>query len=79
VRSGIEATGNYHRPLAYYLIKQGFEIKLISPVASARTREAMYNSWDKNDPKDAHVILHLLKTRLTQIYYDPLIQQINDI
>ena len=76
---GLEATGNYHRPLAYYLIQQGFEMKLISSMASARTREAMYDSWDKNDPKDAQVILHMLKTGLTQIYYDPLIQRINDI
>jgi hypothetical protein len=27
----------------------------------------MHNSWDKNDPKDAQVILHLLKTGLAQI------------
>lgn len=76
---GFEATGNYHRPLAYYLIQQGFEMKLISSVASARTREAMYNSWDKNDPKDAQVILHMLKTGLTQTYHDPLLHRTNDI
>lgn len=76
---GLEATGDYHRPLAYYLTKQGFEIKLVSSVAAARTREAMYNSWDKNDPKDAQVILHMLKTGLTQIYHDPLLHGINDI
>lgn len=76
---GLEATGNYHRPLAYYLLQEGFEVKLISSVTAARTREAMYNSWDKNDPKDAQVILHLLKTGLTQTYHDPLLHQINDI
>ena len=76
---GLEATGNYHRPLAYYLQQEGFELKLISSVAAARTREAMYNSCDKNDPKDAQVILHMLKTGLTQTYYDPLIQRINDV
>ena len=54
---GLEATGNYHRPLAYYLQQEGFDLKLVSSVATARTREAMYNSWDKNDPKDAQVIL----------------------
>ncbi len=32
----------------------------------------MYNSWDKNDPKDAQVILHLLKTGTTQRFVDPL-------
>ena len=65
---GFEATGNYHRTLAFYLREQGFELELISSVAAARTREAMYNSWDKNDPKDAQVILHMLQTGLTQIY-----------
>ncbi|UCC40979.1 MAG: IS110 family transposase [Candidatus Aminicenantes bacterium] len=76
---GLEATGNYHRPLAYYLQQEGFDLKLVSSVAAARTREAMYNSWDKNDPKDAQVILHMLKTGLTQTYYDPLLRRINDI
>lgn len=76
---GLEATGNYHRPLAYYLQRQGFDLTLISSVAASRTREAMYNSWDKNDPKDAQVILHMLQTGLTQTFYDPLIHKINDI
>jgi transposase len=76
---GFEATGNYHRPLAYYLQQEGFDLKLVSSVAAARTREAMYNSWDKNDPKDAQVILHMLKTGLTQTYHDPLLHGINDI
>lgn len=79
--AGFEATGNYHRTIAHYLLssKLDIDLKLISSVASARTREAMYNSWDKNDPKDAQVILHLLKTGLTQIYHDPLVNKYNDI
>ena len=76
---GFEATGNYHRPLAYYLERPGFELKLVSSVAASRTREALYNSWDKNDSKDAQVILHMLGTGLTQTYYDPLLHRINDI
>ena len=76
---GFEATGNYHRPLAYFLHRQGFELRLISTLALARTREAMHNSWDKNDPKDAQVILHLLKTGLAQTWHDPIINGINDI
>lgn len=78
VRVGFEATGNYHRPLAHFLLTQGFELQLVSSVALARTREAMHNSWDKNDPKDAQVILHLLKVGLTQVYHDPLLRGIND-
>jgi transposase len=76
---GFEATGNYHRPLAYFLHRQGFELRLIPTLALARTREAMHNSWDKNDPKDAQVILHLLKTGLAQTWHDPLVNGINDV
>jgi len=79
VRVGFEATGNYHRTLAYHLAIAGFELRLISSVAIARTREALHNSWDKNDPKDAQVILHMLEIGAVQVFYDPLIAQINDI
>lgn len=46
VRIGFEATGNYHRVLMYHLGVAGFELKLVSSVAIARTREALHNSWD---------------------------------
>lgn len=41
VRVAFEATGNYHRALAYQLGSAGFEVKLISSIALARTREAL--------------------------------------
>ena len=72
VQIGFEATGNYHRPLAWQLLTAGFELRLISSVALARTREALHNGWDKNDPKDAQVMLHMLRIGATQRYYDPL-------
>jgi transposase len=56
VTIGFEATGNYHRALMFALGAAGFDLKLVSSVALARTREALHNSWDKNDPKDAQVI-----------------------
>jgi transposase len=68
---GFEPTGDYHRPLAYWLGQAGCLLHLVSSVAVARTREAHYNSWDKNDPKDAQVILHLLKGGHTQRFVDP--------
>ena len=74
-----EATGNYHRPLAYFLKRNGFAVRLISSVALARTRDALFNTWDKNDPKDAQVILHLMKTGVTQTYRDPILEETNDI
>jgi transposase len=76
---GFEATGNYHRPLAYFLHEHGFDLRLIPTLALARTREAMHNSWDKNDPKDAQVILHLLKTGLAQTWHDPVVNGINNV
>jgi transposase len=41
VRIGFEATGNYHRPLAHHLGQAGFDLKLVSSVGLARTREAL--------------------------------------
>lgn len=45
--------------LAHRLLSAGFELRLASSVALARTREALHNGWDKNDPKDAQSF-HLL-------------------
>jgi transposase len=79
IACGIEATGNYHRPIAWRLRGAGCEVRLVSSVALARTREALHNGWDKNDPKDAQVILHMLRIGATQLYHDPLAAGINDI
>ena len=76
---GFEATGNYHRTLAHRPLTAGFELHLISSVALARTREALHNGWDKNNPKDAQVILHMLRIGATQRYVDPLAVGINDL
>lgn len=74
-----EPTGDYHRPLAYILGQADCRLSLVSSLAVARTRDAMYNSWDKNDPKDAQVILHLMKTGTTQRYLDPLVTGHQDL
>ena len=78
-RIAMEPTGTYHRPLAYRLVSEGFDVVLVSSLAAARFREAMFNSWDKNDPKDAQVILSLLKEGRTLRYYDPMVAGINDL
>jgi len=59
VRIGFEATGDSHRTLAHRLGRVGFELKLVSSAGLARTREALHNSWDRSDPKDAQVILQM--------------------
>jgi len=79
VQAAFEATGNYHRAIAYHLAAAGFDMKLVSSVSLARTREALHNSWDKNDPKDAQVILHMMEVGNTQFYHDPLACGTNDI
>ena len=79
VIAGFETTGNYHRPFAFRLLNAGIDRRLISSVALARTREALHNIWDKNDPKDAQVILHMLRIGAIQVYNDPLVSGINDI
>ena len=76
---GLEPTGNYHRVLAHRLIEAGFGVRLISSMALARIREALHNGWDKNDPKDAQVILHMLGIGATMVYQDPLAAGINDL
>lgn len=74
----LEPTGVYHRPIAHRLLIEGIEVQLVSSLAVARFREATYGTWDKNDPKDAAVILDLLKQGKTMHYHDPLIAGIHD-
>ena len=78
IHIAFEATGNYHRTIAWRMIDTGFNTHLISSVALARTREALHNSWDKNDPKDAQVMLYMLAQGNVQRYYDPLEHGLND-
>lgn len=79
VRIAFEATGSYHRALAYHLTRAGFEADLVSSVALARSREAFHNGWDQNDPKDAQVILHMLAIGTKQSYHDPVVHGTNDV
>lgn len=78
-RIGFEATGNYHRALGFRLASEGFDTCLISSIAGARYREVMFNSWDKNDPKDAEVLLELLKKGIVQRHVEPLIAGHHDL
>ncbi|MBP8257377.1 MAG: IS110 family transposase [Opitutaceae bacterium] len=78
-RVALEPTGDYHRPLAHRLIVEGYEVVGISTVAQARYREALHNSWDKNDPKDAGVILEMLKRGAVQFYNDPMVSGVHDL
>jgi len=78
-RVALEPTGNYHWPLAHRLLNERSEVHSVSSVAAARFREAMCNSWDKNDPKDAPVILGMLKQDQVLHYHDPVVAGTNDL
>ena len=78
-RVALEPTADYHRLIAWRLIQHGCGVRLASSIACARTREAIFNSRDKNDIKDTKVIMYLLESGITQIYHDPLVHGINDI
>ena len=79
VRVAFEATCNYHRGLSYHLAVASFEMKLVSSVALAKTREALHNSWNKNDPKGAQVILHMMEIGNEQFYHAPVMRRTYDI
>lgn len=74
-----EPTADYHRNIAYWLQAQGVQCFLVSSLASARTREMLFGTWDKNDRKDASVILYLMQQGLMQPFHDPLVNQFMDI
>jgi transposase len=57
---GMEPTGVYHKPLLEYLIRQGEQVVLISPVAACRNRESLDGRWDKNDVSDSANVADLL-------------------
>jgi transposase len=78
VKIGLEPTGDYHRPIAHRLLREGFQVVSISSLALARFREARFGTWDKNDPKDAQVMLVMMRQGLIQIYWDPLMNGFHD-
>lgn len=57
---GLESTGNYHKPLAYFLQTSGELVVLVSTLAVRRNRETLNVSWDKSDRKDAENITDLM-------------------
>ena len=79
-RGALEPTGDYHRPIAHCLALAGVDlVSVFSSIAQARYRKAKFNSWDKNDPKDALVILDMLKHGIVQQYVDPMIAGNHDL
>jgi transposase len=73
VEIGLEPTCSFHRNISHFFMVRGFKVRGVSSLVGARTREALHNSWDKNDAKDSDVILYLLKQNMTQTLTEPAI------
>jgi transposase len=78
VQVGLEPTGDFHRNIAYRLLTEGFQVVSISSLALACFREARFGTWDKNDPKDAQVMLAMMMQGMVQVYWDPLFSGSHD-
>jgi len=66
---GVEPTGNYHKPLARYLIRCCHMVVMVTGQAVKYNRQILDGRWDKNDAKDAANIADLV-SRGKCIYYD---------
>ena len=68
---GFEPTGNYHKPLAEYLIRCMRNVVLVSGVAVKRNRELLDGRWDKHDTKCAANIADLISQGKCLFYETP--------
>ena len=74
VIAALEPTGNFHRPLGHFLIKQDYDVRQINTIVLARQRDALNNSWNKSDPHDAETMLFLIKNSNLQKYREVFIE-----
>ena len=66
---GLEPTADYHKPLAEYLIKEGYMVVLVAGTGVKMNRELLDGRWDKNDTKDAANVADLI-TQGKCLFYD---------
>ena len=68
---GIEPTGNYHKPLASWLLDRNQMLVLVSNQAIADNRKTLDGRWDKNDPKDSANVADLVAQGKCQFFERP--------
>jgi transposase len=66
---GVEPTSVYHKPLAEFLITNGFFVVYATNEAIKKNRALLDGRWDKNDTKDAANVADLISQGKCQ-YYD---------
>jgi transposase len=68
---GLEPTGNYHKPLAHWLIQHDYPVVLVAGKAVKDNRELLDGRWDKNDTKDSANAADLVSQGKCQFYEQP--------
>jgi len=68
---GLEPTGNYHKTLAHWLIRQGQTVVLVSGKAVKDNRQLISGRWDKNDIKDSANVADLIGQGKCQFFEQP--------
>jgi transposase len=68
---GLEPTGNYHKPLASWLIQKEFMVVFVSGKAVSDNRDLLNGRWDKNDTKDSANVADLVGRGKCQFYDNP--------
>jgi transposase len=68
---GLEPTGNYHKPLAHWLIQHDYMVVLVAGKAVKDNRELLDGRWDKNDTKDSANNADLVSQGKCQFYEHP--------
>ena len=67
----LEPPGNYHKPLANWLLEQGQLLVLVSNHAIAENRQTLNGCWDKNDTKDSANVVDLVSQGKCQFFEEP--------
>jgi transposase len=68
---GMEPTGNYHKPLAWWLLGYGQELVLVTGKAVKENRQLLDGRWDKNDTKDSANVADLISQGKCQFFANP--------
>lgn len=68
---GLEPTGDYHKPLAEYLVRQGHTLVLEAGASVRKNRELLDGRWDKHDTKDAANVADLISQGKCLFYEFP--------
>jgi transposase len=78
---GLEPTGNYHKPLAGWLIGHVQMLVLVPSKAIADNRQTIDGRWDKNDTKDSANVADLIAQGKCQFFElaDPDLMQVRNL